>query len=324
MTDNYFFSSKATRAERGNAEFELCGTVSATLVLIVILVLLLVFYYGPFKATRRVTASPCSSVTYTLNASCVPPIETSTCTVGYRVSAEIDACVQQQAAPNTTCTNECYVSEATTTTCDSHGECKGQVTECRGYCTTDEECDTAIPYDTRWDDTLAYFEENERIVWSNRSMCVFNRCTLAVLDMFEKEPASNYPVNIGSWAECQDYLEPDFVAERQNCIRIERYLIDTNLTAPQYYENNTETPSQFSLCMYYYACADLNQTAIGLASAEAQGASTQSLVEQNRFVFATSTTNAEKAPVLSSSARYLMWSMVNETITTLVAQVTSP
>ncbi len=243
-------------------EYDLGMKVFLCLTLLASFIMLLVFYHGSYDGHAHSLAIASCDDGRMSSMSCVSA--GNGCSVGYLLASE--GCVVGNATPGTACTNGCYTDEATTTTCTAAGTCVGDTTDCRGYCTAALDCNTSIPLNTDWLTQDATFEDSERILWRYQHVCHFNRCELFTLDRFITNQEDNYPTDIGAWAQCKDFLDASFVAARENCLRIERYLIDTNLTKPSAYLNDTEFIPQFSICVFYYECADLNQTAVSLAS----------------------------------------------------------
>lgn len=188
----------------------------------------------------------------------------------------LNACLNTLAPGGTPCTNACYRADANTTTCDATGACVGSdVTECRGHCSTDADCATAIPLNPFWLTLNA--TDNERIFLNYRHVCYLNKCELFTLDRYWQTQTGNFGMPVAGYNRCDDYLLPSFVQERRQCLTMSRYLLSPNLTNPNFYPPGiTATTSQFSMCLFYHDCAPINQTAIVKRSSSSSSTETYS------------------------------------------------
>ncbi len=256
------------------------GTSTLRIALSVVILILVAIYFGRTynKAGAQVTCDSGSlaanvSVNVTcddgrvITPTCQPP--ESPCKVGY-YSPLYDACPVEQAVGGSPCTSVCYVPDATTTVCDSTGTCAGDATECGGYCQTDADCNATMPVNLNWfgvNDT----EGDVPIFWNYMYTCFFNKCELFTLDLLW-HPLQTGILVAGAFP-CRDYLDTAFLdAKLDNCLVMERFLLDPNLTLPMYYLNLSATPGdQFSMCSFSYGCSTLNQTAIPDKKREVEG-----------------------------------------------------
>jgi hypothetical protein len=327
MQDSSFLllDTKKKAKEESDSLLIVYWTAFNTVLLVVLFILLSVFYFRHYNGSLRLhslssdtTTSACDDGRVS-SATCLSNTTTSECNVGYLL-VENEACFSQQASPGTSCTSACYLEEATTTTCNSNGQCQGNTTECRGYCQEDSDCIEVIPFNTDWFNAGGDLDDPEPIFYSYKHVCHFNRCELFTLDRFITARSGNYMRNAADWAHCDDYLNTSFINERKSCLRIERYLIDTNLTSPSHYIGNYAYPPQFSMCLYYYECAELNQTAIGLASNATSLSVNEQMDRPTAYLFSTESllkhdNTRRRAETLKERIR--SWMHLNDTAASL-------
>jgi hypothetical protein len=260
-----------------------CTAVLATLAGATVMVLAIVaFVLAPSSGTSgsgSTSTSTSTSNNYTYNVTCDDnrtldsaciPLDQSTlnlgCTLGYSLPG-YGACVTAEAPPGSPCTSVCYIDDAVTLGCDNiTGACVGDVTECRGYCTSSDEEDwnTTLPVELFWE-TVIDFETSAPVFWNYAYDCYWNAIRLFTLDLgwlSEESDISNLGNIVGLRADCRDYLDATFLDERGDCLVISEHLLDPTVTPPEYYLNNTVAPPQFRVCIFLYQCAALNQTAI--------------------------------------------------------------
>lgn len=226
---------------------------------------ILVFRHLEVNGPTVTVAGPvttCSGLNRTYSPELCPT--DSTCTRGYYVS-ELDACTNVTVFTGTACSNTCYESEAESTVCSDDGTCEGDTADCRGYCTTNASCVTAIPFDTDWLTEISSL--NVPYVLDYQVMCTYGQCQLAILDWFYQLRVGDYGAEVGSRLLCKDFLSVDFPTERLGCLDIEWFLLDTNLTDT--IENNTVVtlPNQFRMCTFRYMCAPFDETLFNKRSA---------------------------------------------------------
>lgn len=236
-----------------------------------IMIILVVFYLreidyrtsNPIISPNMTVDQVYLSATRVENANCS---DSNDCTRDF-LFVEADFCEHILEPPGTPCDNTCYVENAATTTCSRTGMCSGNITECRGHCTTDADCVTAIPFDPAWltNHARAGWNNFEYVVVKERHICELNRCVAFVFHMFVNPDTVNYAQPIGAFSNCDAFLLPSFVEERVNCLTMQRALLAVNVTdVSQFMPAEVNSPPQFSMCSYYYNCAALNQTQLAL------------------------------------------------------------
>ena len=225
------------------------------------------------KAKNNAASCTPENSTVTVNATCVETrIVNSTlcgnvdapCQVPYYVP-EHNVCDPQSAVGGTACDNKCYVPDAESTVCDDQGQCTGNMTECKGYCTVAADCNTSLPLNPFWvgvNDS----EANVPVFWWNDCMCWANMAEQFALIMFwQQDPFDAAGDAIGAGLRCKDLLDFDFVAQYESCLDISILLLDPLVTPNEHYLNVNTTDfthcnNQFALCSYAWNCAILNQT----------------------------------------------------------------
>jgi hypothetical protein len=195
-----------------------------------------------------------------------------TCRTGYRLPVE-NVCLPTIAPAGTSCADACHVENATGTSCGASGACaSAHPPDCRGYCTSDADCAAIIPLNPFWLTEVDPLD-NERIFLNHKHVCYYNKCELFTLDRFWQAETQNYGTAVAGYNRCDDYLDAAFVEARGGCLTKARYLLSPNLTNAAFYPPSfSATPSQFSMCLFYYDCAAINQLAI-LKRDQADGAS---------------------------------------------------
>ena len=203
-----------------------------------------------------------------LNASCTP-LGADECSVGALVTTpnDGDICLPARAPTGTACTNRCYIEGATTPACDGiTGACTGDSTECLGYCNETTNLNLTIPFDTNWMGLTDVVVPEVPFVWNYYFDCYWNSVRLFLLDVCwtTRLEGDDYGNMVGCYNDCNDYLDPDFVASgmADACLQTDDFLIDPNMTDPVRYLNDPDHLPQFRLCTFKYRCAALNQTAI--------------------------------------------------------------
>ncbi len=192
------------------------------------------------------------------------------------------------------CQDACHVHAAKSTFCNGSGGCvASDPRDCRGYCARDysADCDNAIPLDTTWitSPPCSFFEIPW--IWTNYSLCFGHRCSHVAIDLYATSLEGGYPYVFSGIVQCREYLARDFLRAHGDCLHIERYLLDANLTdmfVGQVLEVDDFPSSmfQFSACVYTYACSAIDvmdvQELFGITSAAAARAA--ATVNMTRFV----------------------------------------
>ncbi len=189
------------------------------------------------------------------------------CTLDVRYAD--NTCGHRDYSRNVACQDACYVYDSTTTMCDSMGACIGNLSECRGTCTPDNDdangyCQQAIPLDidfwyAEWEAPYTDAGQVEYIFDWGYS-CEYGQCgayALAVQVSNGYKPSLMATGGIGDDDSCLTYMNQTFMRNNggAQCIQAQRFPLDSFIVSDLIDDG---TAFQMVMCMYHYRCSRIN------------------------------------------------------------------